>query len=1192
MIGRSTFELQPVFETLAENAVRLCEAERGFVFRFDGRLLRKVAKYNVSAELDAFIEQNPIPPGSGSATARAGRDRCAVHVLDALNDPEYTYGGPVLDRYRTVLSIPMVRLDELLGVISIYRHEVRSFSESQISLMETFADQAAIAIENARLLTELQAKNADLTEALEQQTATSEILRVISSSPTDVQPVFNAIAEAALRLCGAASSIVTTFDGELVHLSAQAHVSPEGSDAFRRVYPRRPSPSSASGRAILTRAIVQIPDVTAGTEYDHRHLAGVIDIRSILAVPMLRDGFPIGTINVHKAEPGAFSDKQVVLLQTFADQAVIAIENVRLFKELEARNHDLTEALDQQTATSEILRVISRSQTDVQPVFDTIARNARRLCNGDSGSVLRLDGQLIHLEAVDNASAEGAEALRNAYPSPTSQGTATGRAILSGQAIHIPDVLEEPEYEMTGLRGAGLRSVLSVPMMRLGIAIGAITVHTWATPRPFSSQQIELLKTFADQAVIAIENVRLFTELQARTHELTRSVDQLTALGEVGQAVSSTLDLDAVLSTIVTRATQLAGTDGGAIYEYDEATEAFLLRAEKGMEEELVQARRASRILKGEGAVGRLAETHEPVQIADITAEGAYHGRLKDVLLRTGVRSLLAIPLLRENRIIGGLVVNRKTPGAFAPEIVDLLKTFATQSALAIQNARLFRELEAVSRHKSEFLANMSHELRTPLNAIIGYSEMLEEEAQDLGQEAFVPDLAKINTAGKHLLELINSVLDLSKIEAGKMDLYLETFAVADTIRDIAAVIQPLAEKNRNRLDVRCAPDAGSMYADLTKLRQALFNLLSNACKFTEEGVVGLTVSREAVDGMDRLVFAVTDTGIGMTPEQMERLFQEFSQADASVTRRYGGTGLGLALSRRLARMMGGDITVESEAGRGSTFTMHVPAAVAKAGSEPTLTVTPATGAETVLVIDDDPAVRDLVQRFLAKEGYRVAVASSGEEGLRLAKELRPDAITLDVIMPGLDGWAVLSRLKADADLAEIPVIMLTLVDDRNLGYTLGATEYLTKPLDRERLLAALRKHRQDLPVLVVDDDPAIRELLRRQLEGDGYRVVEAENGRVALERLHDGAPGLIVLDLMMPEMDGFEFMEELRRQESWSGIPVIVLTSKDVTAEDQQRLNGGVERVIQKGAYTRESLLGEVRRLVMASVARRKAAR
>ena len=1192
VIGRSTFDLQPVFDTLAENAVRLCQAERAFIFRFDGQLLQAVAAHNASAELRAFVEQNPIAPGRHTGTARAALERRTIHIHDVLADPEYTYGAMRVDPIRTVLGIPMLRAGELLGVFMIYRHEVRPFADSQIALMETFADQAAIAIENARLLTELQAKNADLTEALDQQTATAEILRVISSSPTDVLPVFDTIARNARRLCEAGSAQVITYDGELMHLQSLDNTSAETGDALRRVFPMAPSPQSAAGRAILTGQLVHIPDVREDRDYAIGAVVAT-GLRSVLSVPMLRDGSPIGTVNVHMwGTPRPFSDKQMTLLQTFADQAVIAIENVRLFKELEARNHDLTEALEQQTATSEILRVISRSQTDVQPVFDTIARNARRLCNGDSASVLRLDGQLIHLEAVDNASAEGAEALRSAYPSPVSQGSASGRAILSGRAIDIPDVLEDVDYELTGLRGAGLRSVLSVPMMRLGIAIGAITVHTWATPRPFSSQQIELLKTFADQAVIAIENVRLFTELQARTHELTRSVDQLTALGEVGQAVSSTLDLDAVLSTIVTRATQLAGTDGGAIYEYDETAEAFLLRAEKGMDEELVRARREARILKGEGAVGQLAETHEPIQIADITAEGAYHGRLKDVLMRAGIRSLLAIPLLRENRIIGGLVVNRKTPGAFSPEVVDLLKTFATQSALAIQNARLFRELEAVSRHKSEFLANMSHELRTPLNAIIGYSEMLEEEAQDLGQEAFIPDLAKINTAGKHLLELINSVLDLSKIEAGKMELYLETFAVAGTVRDIAAVIQPLAEKNRNRLAVRCAADAGNMQADLTKVRQALFNLLSNACKFTEEGVIGLTVSREARDGAERLVFAVSDTGIGMTPEQMDRLFQEFSQADASVTRRYGGTGLGLALSRRLARMMGGDITVESEAGRGSTFTMWVPAVVEKAGPEPSLTVAPASGAETVLIIDDDAAVRDLVQRFLTKEGFRVAVAASGEEGLRLAKELRPDAITLDVIMPGLDGWAVLSALKADTDLAEIPVIMLTLVDDRNLGYTLGATEYLTKPLDRERLLAALRKHRRDLPVLVVDDDPPIRELLRRQLEGDGYRVVEAENGRVALTRLCEGTPGLIVLDLMMPEMDGFEFMEELRRHESWGGIPVIVLTSKDVTAEDQQRLNGGVERVIQKAAYTRESLLGEVRRLVAASVARRKRAR
>jgi CheY-like chemotaxis protein/nitrogen-specific signal transduction histidine kinase len=522
-----------------------------------------------------------------------------------------------------------------------------------------------------------------------------------------------------------------------------------------------------------------------------------------------------------------------------------------------------------------------------------------------------------------------------------------------------------------------------------------------------------------------------------------------------------------------------------------------------------------------------------------------------------------------------------------------MLRIFSTQSALAIQNARLYRhldvkgrEVEVASRHKSEFLANMSHELRTPLNAIIGYSEMLEEEAQDLGQEPLVPDLRKINAAGKHLLELINSVLDLSKIEAGKMDLYLETFAVADTVRDIGAVIHPLAEKNRNRLDVRCAPDAGSAHADLTKVRQALFNLLSNACKFTEGGVVALAVSREPAAGGDQLVFAVSDTGIGMTAEQVGRIFRDLHGrrlGDAALRRH----GLGLALSRRLARMMGGDITVESAAGRGSTFTMRIPAVVTKAVPGADL----ALPAEVGVDIRDgarsahDPAIRDLVHRFRVREGFRVVPATGGEEGLRLARELRPDVITLDVLMPGLDGWAVLSALKADPALAEIPVIMLTMVDDRGLGYALGAAEYLTKPLDRERLLATVRKHRRDLPVLVVDDDPVVRELLRRQLEAEGYRVSEAGDGRAALARLREAVPGVILLDLMMPEMDGFELMEAMRREAGWASIPVVVLTAKDLTAEDRERLNGRVERVLQKGAYTADVLLADVRRLVDASL-------
>jgi hypothetical protein len=595
-----------------------------------------------------------------------------------------------------------------------------------------------------------------------------------------------------------------------------------------------------------------------------------------------------------------------------------------------------------------------------------------------------------------------------------------------------------------------------------------------------------------------------------------------------------------------------------------------------------------------------MAVTLEPVQVADIAEAGAYSGPLRDVLVRTGARALLGIPLLRENHLIGGLTVTKRTPGEFPPAIIDLLRTFASQSALAIQNARLFseiedksRQLEVADRHKSEFLANMSHELRTPLNAIIGYSEMLQEDAADLGAEQLTDDLQKINAAGKHLLELINAVLDLSKIEAGKMELYLETFDVTTLVRDIAAVIQPLAAKNSNRLDVRCPDAIGVMRADLTKVRQALFNLLSNACKFTERGTVSLAVARETVDSRDWLTFGVSDTGIGMTPEQLAKLFEVFTQADAATTRKYGGTGLGLALSRRLCRMMGGDVTAESEAGRGSTFTIRLPAQVIETAEEPS---TPALAAErpvaavgTVLVIDDEAAVRDLMQRFLGKEGFLVVTAASGEEGLRRARELRPDAITLDVMMPGLDGWAVLSALKADTDLADIPVVMLTIVDDKNLGYALGASDYLTKPIDRDRLAAVLGRYRRDLPVLVVDDDVEVRQLLRRMLEPEGYAVVEADNGRVALERLRDGTPAVVLLDLMMPEMDGFDFVAEFRRHAAWRAIPIVVITAKDLSREERERLNGYVQKILQKGAHGRAELLAEVRELVATSVARRR---
>jgi len=497
-------------------------------------------------------------------------------------------------------------------------------------------------------------------------------------------------------------------------------------------------------------------------------------------------------------------------------------------------------------------------------------------------------------------------------------------------------------------------------------------------------------------------------------------------------------------------------------------------------------------------------------------------------------------------------------------------------------------DAEAASRTKSQFLANMSHELRTPMNAILGYSEMLQEEAEEEGLVSFTPDLQKIQNAGKHLLSLINDILDLSKIEAGKMELYLEEFDVAGVVGDVAATVQTLIAKKNNSLVVQCPADIGKMRADLTKVRQSLFNLLSNAAKFTENGEVTLRVRRDG----DDLLFTVRDSGIGMTVEQVGGLFEAFSQADASTTRKYGGTGLGLAITRRFCRMMGGDALVESEPGRGSAFTLRLPAVVREAALDAPAAAVYAEApsalhaGDLVLAIDDDPAARDLMRRFLTKEGFRPETAGSGEEGLRLARTLRPVAITLDVMMPGMDGWAVLQQLKADPETQDIPVIMLTMVDDRNIGFALGATDYLTKPIDRGRLAALLGRYRcveSVCRVLLVEDDETTREMMRGMLTREGWNVEEAANGRVALEMMQASRPDLVLLDLMMPEMDGFEFAQRLRERPEWHSIPVIVLTAKDITDADRLRLNGYVEKIVQKGAWDRDALLREVRTLITA---------
>jgi GAF domain-containing protein len=1043
----------------------------------------------------------PVALDEGTLVGRAIRDRDVVNIADLYDDQRVT--APVresarLQGVRSQLVVPMLHDGDPIGAVTVSRAEPREFSKSHVALLQTFADQAVIAIENVRLFNETK-------EALEQQTATGEILRVISTSPTDVQPVFDAIAESAVRLCEARYGAVFSFDGELVRLVAHHGFPQTWVDDLHAEYPMRPTRTRISGRAILSGSVVQIPDVALDPDYGGR-TASRRGVQSLLGVPILRSGVPIGSIVIYRLEPGGFPDKQIALLETFANQAVIAIENVRLFNETkEALDHqkasaeilsvvsgsvedatpvfqaivsacsrlfqghavginirdgdsnrlaattgaarealekmqvfadnevspqvpdfrlrgrtaqfadvrlaevprsvqrsfvligcksaafaplrsddrtigavwvgrervgeftekemallqsfadqaviairnarlfnETKEALEQQTATGEILRVIASSPTDLQPVMDAVAESAARVCGAMDSAIYQLEGGQLRLMARHGplrASLAVGDAIQ------VVPGTVSERILRDRRTLHVEDILAaESEFPVTAsrtkARGSSVRTMVGTPLLREGKPLGVIWINRGPDPHPFSAKQIALLETFAAQAVIAIENVRLFNELRERTADLTLSVEQLTALGDVGRALSSTLDLDTVLQTIVTRASQLAGTDACSVFEYDEATEAFHLRATHNLDEAVVALARHSPIRKGEGIQGRMAVTRQPVEIPDIAVEDAYRGPLRDILVRTGTRALLAIPMLREDELIGGFTVNKKTPGAFSPEVIELLQTFATQSALAIQNARLFREiadkgrqLEAASRHKSEFLANMSHELRTPLNAILGFSEVLAERMFGEVNAKQAEYLQDILSSGRHLLSLINDILDLSKVEAGRLELELGRFHLPTSLDNALTLVRERATRHGIRLTQTVDQRVGDIVADERKVKQILLNLLSNAVKFTPEGGrVGVT----ATAAEDVVTIAVSDTGIGIASEDQAAIFEEFRQVGREDARKQEGTGLGLTLAKKFVELHGGRIWVQSQVGQGSTFTFTLPVRFDERGpSEP-----------------------------------------------------------------------------------------------------------------------------------------------------------------------------------------------------------------------------------------------------------------
>jgi two-component system, NtrC family, sensor kinase len=790
----------------------------------------------------------------------------------------------------------------------------------------------------------LEARTRELAEALELQTATSEVLQVISSSPGNLQPVFEIILANATRLCGAKFGTLNLYDGDVLRIAAVFNVPP--AFAAMQNVPFRPHPRSGQAEVVRTKRAVQIDDIRAMPPYlegDPRLVAfaDLAGARTMFGVPMLKEDTLLGTISIYRQEVRPFTDKQIELVKNFANQAVIAIENTRLLKELRQRTDDLSEALQQQTATSEVLRVISSSPGELEPVFQAVLASATRTCEAKFGFLYRIEGDSARIISKLGIPPALAEYLKRGphRPSLNRPGplTAIGRVVQSRQTLHIADYRVDPSYldrdpmTVAAIELGGIRTLLLVPMIKNDALVGAIVIFRQEV-RPFTEKQIELVKNFANQAVIAIENTRLLNELRQRTNDLTESLQQQTATADVLKVISrSTFDLKAVLNALVESAARLCEADMAAIPRLIGSDLHHF--ASYGYTPDFQEFLEQHPIVPGRGtATGRAALEGRTVHIPDALADPEYTWVEGQKI--SGYRTLLAVPLMRDGTPIGVLSMARSTPRPFSDKQIELVTTFADQAVIAIENVRLFDEiqdkshqLEKASLHKSQFLANMSHELRTPLNAILGYNELILNNVygETVGRMSAV--LTRIQSNGRHLLRLINDVLDLSKIEAGQLTLSLADYSIKQVVHSVRAAVEPLATEKRLAFKVEVPPDLPPGCGDERRLTQALLNLVSNAIKFTDVGEVTIKVS--AANGAFTL--SVRDTGPGIDPADQVRIFEEFQQADSSVTKKKGGTGLGLSIARHIIEMHGGRIWVESRVGNGATFFFTVPVR-AKAG--------------------------------------------------------------------------------------------------------------------------------------------------------------------------------------------------------------------------------------------------------------------